>query len=90
MKSKRKVAATAFVALALMLTTGATPALCPIERHVVESYQTVVAVYDQARRWGAIARLWVDPDAATVTRPVRAATKPQDVCQARPASVAVR
>ena len=38
----------------------------------------------------AIARLWVDPDATTPVQPVKAATKPQDVCQARPASVAVR
>jgi hypothetical protein len=89
MRSKRKMAATVLGALALMLTTGATPVLCPIERNVLQSYRSAVDIYGQVRRWGAIARLWVDPDAAT---PVKAepATKAEDVCQARPASVAVR
>lgn len=89
MKSKRKVAGTVLGALALMLTTGATPALCPIERQVAASYRGAMDIYDQARRWSTIARLWIDPDAAM---PVKAkpAAKAEDVCQARPASVAVR
>lgn len=85
MRSKRKVAATVFGVLALMLTTGATPVLCPIEHQVAASYRSAVAIYDQAMRWGRIARLWVDPEAATPVRRVKAAEK-MDVCQARPAS----
>jgi hypothetical protein len=83
------MAGTVLGALALMLTTGATPALCPIERDVLQSYRSAVEIYDQARRWSAIARWWVDPDAAT---PVKAqpSAKTEDVCQAGPASVAVR
>jgi hypothetical protein len=88
MKSKRKVAGTVLGALALMLTTGATPALCPLERQAAASYRSAVAIYDKAQHWGAIARWWIDPEAAT---PVKAqpAAKSEDVCQARPA-VAVR
>lgn len=92
MRSKRKMAATVLGALALMLTTGATPVLCPIERNVLQSYRSAVDIYDQAQRWGAIARLWVDPDAATPVKAHRAA-KAQNVCQDRPdrpAAVAVR
>jgi hypothetical protein len=83
------MAATVLGALALMLTTGATPALCPIERNVLQSYRSAVEIYDQARRWSAIARWWIDPDAATRVK-AKSSGKTEDVCQTRPASVAVR
>ncbi|HEX6773965.1 MAG TPA: hypothetical protein VF126_18155 [Acidobacteriaceae bacterium] len=89
MRSKRKMAATVLGALALMLTTGATPVLCPIERDVLQSYRSAVEIYDQARRWSAIARWWIDPDAATRVK-AQSSGKTEDVCQTRPASVAAR
>lgn len=90
MRSKRSLATTSLagVILATTLATGATPALCPIERDVVRSWQGAVAMYDQARRWTRIARWWFNPDAATLAPIQHPAGKTEDVCQAR-SSVAV-
>lgn len=88
MRSKRSLAPTSLagVILATTLATGATPALCPIERDVVRSWQGAVAMYDQARRWTRIARWWFNPDAATLAPAHQPMGRTENVCQARPAA----
>jgi hypothetical protein len=93
MRSNRSLVTASFAGavLALAIATGTAPALSPIERHVVHSYQSAVALYDQARRWSVIARWWINPDAATTpVRRQRPPVKTEDVCQARPATVELR
>src|ERR1700721_1104915 len=63
MKSTKSFATTSLAGtiLALMLATGAAPSLSPIGIHVASSYHSAVRAYDTVRRWGVIARWWVDP-----------------------------
>ena len=83
MRSNRSFATTscAGTLLALMIATGAAPALPAIGRDVASSYRSAVKVYDKARMWGVIARWWVDPEYVPVVRDGDDASKLQDVCQ---------
>ena len=71
--------------VALMIATGAAPALSPIGRDVAHSYRSAVRAYDRARMWGAIARWWVDPEYVPAVRHNGDdSAGPEDICQARP------
>lgn len=73
------------ILLAFMLAAGAAHTLPCLTCEVATSYHAAVRVYDRARLWGVIARWWIDPEYAPSARHEEPATKPEDVCQARPA-----
>jgi hypothetical protein len=85
MRSTRSFATTSFAGtlLALMIATGAAPALPAIGRDIASSYRSAVRVYDQARMWGVIARWWVDPAYVPAVRDGNDSSKFENVCQAR-------
>jgi hypothetical protein len=89
MKSTRSFATTSLAGtiLALMLATGAAPSLSPIGMHVANSYRSAVRTYDRVRRWGVIARWWVDPEYVPVERDVQRRLEPKDLCEMLPAVV---
>jgi len=86
MRSTRSFATTSFAGtlLALMIATGAVPALPAIGRDVASSYRSAVRVYDRARMWGVIARWWVDPTYVPVVRNGDDSSKFENICQVRP------
>ena len=88
MRSRRSFAAISLAGtlLALMIAPGA-PSLSPIGREVASSYRCAVRIYDKAREWGVIARWWIDPEYVTAAADgdEQRSSKPEDVCQARPA-----
>jgi hypothetical protein len=86
MRSTRSFATTSFAGtiVALMIATGAAPALPAIGRDVASSYRSAVRVYDRARMWGVIARWWVDPAYVPAVRDGNRSSTLQDVCQVRP------
>ena len=63
---------------------GSAPLPC-IACEVTTSYHAAVRVYDRARLWGEIARWWIDPEYVPTARRTEPPTKPEDVCEARPA-----
>jgi hypothetical protein len=85
MRSTRSFATTSFAGtlLALMIASGAAPALPPIVRDVASSYRSAVRVYDKARTWGVIARWWVDPVYVPAVRNMDDSSKFENVCQIR-------
>jgi len=86
MRSTRSFATTSFAGtlLALMIATGAAPALPAIGRDVASSYRSAVRVYDRARMWGVIARWWVDPAYVPVVMNGDDSSKFENICQVRP------
>jgi hypothetical protein len=74
MRSIRSLLATFSVGLVLAVIThsGAVPWLscirCETSRVMVESYQSAARVYQTARTWSSVARLWMDPQASAATR----------------------
>jgi hypothetical protein len=74
MRSIQSSVATASVGLllALMAQAGALPLLsclgCETSRMMVDSYQSVTRVYERARTWSSIARIWIDPQASAPAR----------------------
>jgi hypothetical protein len=88
MRSTRSFATTSFAGslLALMIATGAAPALPAIGKDVASSYRAAVRAYDKARMWGVIARWWVDPVYVPAIRDADDSSKLESVCQVRPVS----
>ena len=86
MRSTKSFATTSLAGtiVALMIATGAAPALSPIGRDVAHSYRSAVRAYDRARMWGAIARWWVDPGYVPAVRDEERSSRPEDVCRVRP------
>jgi hypothetical protein len=68
-----------------MFAAGAAHSLPCIACEVTASYHVAVRVYDKARKWGVIARWWIDPEYAPTVRNEERSSKSEDVCQARPA-----
>jgi hypothetical protein len=73
MKYRRSFVTTssAGVLLVLMIAFSASPAIpCPVRAVSVmlDSYRSVVRVYERARTWSSIARFWVDPRASAASR----------------------
>jgi hypothetical protein len=55
--------------------------------HVASSYRSAVRAYNEVRRWGVIARWWVDPEYVPAVRDVQRQLKPEDLCEMLPAMV---
>jgi hypothetical protein len=75
------------ILLSLMFAAGAAHSLPCLACELTASYQAAVRVYDRARLWGVIARWWIDPEYAPAVQREEPASKPEDVCLARPAGV---
>jgi hypothetical protein len=72
------------------LTTGAARSFSCIGCELTTSYHAAVRVYDKARAWSLIARLWVDPEYAPAVRGQQPPAKPDNVCEMRSTSASAR